>query len=494
VGSVAADRSREFGQDLIVVPAAGSHQDDRLSGLLAAMGLRVVDESTGRAEAEDDTSDAAPTAWIAYDSSIDEIASLAEDRPAARFLFFFETATDHLAPVLALGESLDHDLETWLKRSERLLSFVRRYRDRTLLIDYRGAQRHLEALASVCMQAGIDVTVPEGTQAPEDDFPFERWLVRQWLNSQGDIDLLEAELEASAHPLGDPPGDADFPVDRLVQAFILGVQRQRSALEDVEREKDAVGSELEAAAEENELLLLQLHQVQEELETVFLVKEDTNKALTEAKSEAESLSVQLANASDKNKALEDERSAIKDQHSELESSNAELAEENELLLLQLHQVQEELETYFLENQELRRQASEPVADTIEARSSAVEETKDPGKVSPATEKPATVLGFWQRYAERRRIKEEIGLLMQSDLFDASWYLEINTDVAEAGMDPAEHYLRYGATEGRNPSPGFNTRDYLEVNDDVQEAGVNPLVHYLRYGKDERRALAPRRLL
>ena len=53
---------------------------------------------------------------------------------------------------------------------------------------------------------------------------------------------------------------------------------------------------------------------------------------------------------------------------------------------------------------------------------------------------------------------------------------------EAGFDPLEHYLLYGAGEGRDPGPEFSTAGYLERYPDVAEAGVNPLLHYLRYGK------------
>ena len=58
------------------------------------------------------------------------------------------------------------------------------------------------------------------------------------------------------------------------------------------------------------------------------------------------------------------------------------------------------------------------------------------------------------------------------LFDTDWYLAQNPDVAEAGMNPAVHYLRFGATEGRDPNPLFDTDWYLARNLDVAEAGLN----------------------
>ncbi len=43
-------------------------------------------------------------------------------------------------------------------------------------------------------------------------------------------------------------------------------------------------------------------------------------------------------------------------------------------------------------------------------------------------------------------------LRQSGLFDEEWYLAKYRDVADSGMDPLFHYIRYGAEEGRYPNP------------------------------------------
>ena len=79
------------------------------------------------------------------------------------------------------------------------------------------------------------------------------------------------------------------------------------------------------------------------------------------------------------------------------------------------------------------------------------------------------------------------LLRGSSLFDADWYLWQYPDIAASKMDPVVHYLGHGASEGRDPGPGFSTRGYLTRNPDVGAAGMNPLVHYLRYGKAEGRS-------
>ncbi|WP_202361144.1 glycoside hydrolase family 99-like domain-containing protein [Mesorhizobium sp. 131-3-5] len=90
---------------------------------------------------------------------------------------------------------------------------------------------------------------------------------------------------------------------------------------------------------------------------------------------------------------------------------------------------------------------------------------------------------WKRFRLRQRIRA-------SGLFDVSWYMVQNPDLARSGKDPILHYIRYGAAESRNPSPDFDNEYYLAKNPDVAAASMNPLDHYIRFGKSEGRS--PRR--
>ena len=72
------------------------------------------------------------------------------------------------------------------------------------------------------------------------------------------------------------------------------------------------------------------------------------------------------------------------------------------------------------------------------------------------------------------------------LFDATYYLAHNADVAAAGVDPYQHYMIYGWHEGRNPNAMFNTNFYLTHNPDVAAAGVNPMRHFETNGWHEAR--------
>ena len=75
-------------------------------------------------------------------------------------------------------------------------------------------------------------------------------------------------------------------------------------------------------------------------------------------------------------------------------------------------------------------------------------------------------------------------LRESNLFDAKWYILNYPDLANADIDPAEHYLSSGASEGRSPSPRFDAVWYFTANPKAAESGINPLVHYLRFGQAE----------
>jgi Methyltransferase domain len=71
-------------------------------------------------------------------------------------------------------------------------------------------------------------------------------------------------------------------------------------------------------------------------------------------------------------------------------------------------------------------------------------------------------------------------LRKSIYFDPKWYLKTYPDVENAGIDPALHYLEYGAKEGRDPGPYFSTCDYQKKHPETSGVGQNPLLHQLRH--------------
>lgn len=89
--------------------------------------------------------------------------------------------------------------------------------------------------------------------------------------------------------------------------------------------------------------------------------------------------------------------------------------------------------------------------------------------------------------------------------DRNWYTSEYADVRESGLDPYFHYALYGRVEGRHPNAtvknlersrkarlisdldAFDDQFYVLKYKDVAESGMRPLEHYLRYGRQEGRA-------
>lgn len=80
-----------------------------------------------------------------------------------------------------------------------------------------------------------------------------------------------------------------------------------------------------------------------------------------------------------------------------------------------------------------------------------------------------------------KVSEQLQLLKSSKHFHGIWYRETYPEVVRLNIDPALHYLRYGAAMGRNPGKNFDTRFYLRSYPDVAENGMNPLLHYILHG-------------
>lgn len=85
---------------------------------------------------------------------------------------------------------------------------------------------------------------------------------------------------------------------------------------------------------------------------------------------------------------------------------------------------------------------------------------------------------WLKSGQIKRIRN-------SPLFDAQWYLNRYQDVAGSGIDPAKHYLLYGATDLRDPGPRFSTSGYAAQHG---LSGENPLLHCIANGTTPETAL------
>lgn len=99
------------------------------------------------------------------------------------------------------------------------------------------------------------------------------------------------------------------------------------------------------------------------------------------------------------------------------------------------------------------------------------------------------------YLMKKKYKADINLLQNSDLFSSKYYLWKHKDVARDkywSKNPILHFLFIGGDERRKCSKWFDTAWYVEHNEDVAQEGINPLVHYLKYGQKEGRRISGRK--
>jgi TOD1/MUCI70, glycosyltransferase-like domain len=77
---------------------------------------------------------------------------------------------------------------------------------------------------------------------------------------------------------------------------------------------------------------------------------------------------------------------------------------------------------------------------------------------------------------------DLRAVVASGMFDERFYLKTYPDVAEAGIDPFEHYLTFGRFEKRRPSAIFDPVAYAESNPEVITSGMEPFLHYVLVGQ------------
>lgn len=84
----------------------------------------------------------------------------------------------------------------------------------------------------------------------------------------------------------------------------------------------------------------------------------------------------------------------------------------------------------------------------------------------------------------------VRLVRATDLFDASYYLESNPDVAGAGFNPLAHFVAHGDREGREPNPLFDPTHYRSSARRSSFRGINSLLHYCLIGRYEGHSVSP----
>lgn len=333
------------------------------------------------------------------------------------------------------------------------------------------------------------------------------------------VELLELLLHQTQEELNDLVKERDTPLigsdtEQNLEEVRTELIRVKEKLKITE---NTLGKDLNNAKAENELLLLQLHQVQEEME-------DQHLEIGRLKSEVKQVELELDKAHNQVESARTEKAALQER----------LEEQLRLTKEHLSRTQSDLQTYHGRAKQFEAEASRKQAAIEKLNKTVSEKNQKLQKLSRAKKRVSEQAALLQRELkaaehqqqilsdeltriqrsiswrlaspvraitdvarlahkpsrQKKVVSQQACLIEDSDLFDPGWYLDRYPDVASAGMPPAEHYLAYGATEGRDPSEHFSTNWYLRKYQDVAQSGMNPLLHYLLHGQAEGRKPAP----
>jgi hypothetical protein len=370
--------------------------------------------------------------------------------------------------------SLHEELDSWVTEVERLEG---------VLLD-REAEFNQLAEARAAQQAELTRNQSSALEHQSELTKLRRELV----DRSGQIGRIEDVVKTRERELAE------------ARASIKDRFRELATLTKLLEERDhalAEGSSKTGRQNEQQVLCEELQAIQKQLDEVQSSGQHRlrEKRATIARLEAEKNTIRAemelhANKSrdaETQKNLVDElRRKLEDVHSsgqsrlkEKDEAIARLGSEKRTLLAEKEAQAKSLNDRFRELAvltQLLEQREQEITDKVRE----VEEIK--GSLSWRATAPARELAkpFVKKEKGANRLAREMELIQKSGLFDDKWYVLQYPDVAKGNLKPIEHYLKYGAREGRNPNPTFDTQRYSSVNSDVSKLEINALVHYIKF--------------
>lgn len=275
---------------------------------------------------------------------------------------------------------------------------------------------------------------------------------------------------------------------------LKAAQQQALAAEETLKAKiEEASSKQQELTGENELLLLQLMQVQEELEKYYLQGKNLQTEVAQQQAKLETHEQKFAQLQQQNTQLKTQLS--NQQHSYNQLQQAHINAQRDATARQNHS------NMLLKQTERELAKAQVVIDKLQRQLAAASLN---GQQAQAELKAVKNSTLWKAMAPVRKItsdtkkkqlqlQKDIALVRNCPLFNTNWYLQLNPDVAELNKDPIEHYVRFGAKEGRLPGPDFDGNWYISHYPDVAQSGMNPLVHYIKFGQIEGRQTSPKLL-
>lgn len=397
-------------------------------------------------------------------------ALLAQLPPSSKLWVGVLTAQQFLAHGVAQGMTLAKAATHWQESIQQLLDIQRQQRQRVQLFNLEHALAQPNSLRA---KLGMP-PIKQETSLASTYGPHILLAANQYLAQNIELQNINNRLQATTTPLYEIELQV-LDIDEFLQQY----QQQQKQIAELRNEL----AQTKNTTEERDLILAQLHKVQEELERYYLQLQERDTQLNGLAQEREMLRDQIQQHEQHTQHL---KHLIHLAHQE----NIQAQQEYKHTLL-AHDKQHAREATKLEA-ELRKTKAR--AASAEYAGSLLQQELEDIKRSRLWKGTNPIRSFSRLLRkgnlQQQQLTQEIALLLTSEYFDVEWYLSHYPDVAQSGMNPAEHYLLYGAQEGRLPGPLFDGNWYRQHYPDVAEADINPLLHFIKFGQQEGRNSSP----
>ncbi|MBE8718350.1 hypothetical protein [Cellvibrio polysaccharolyticus] len=377
-----------------------------------------------------------------------------------------------LSKAVEDGSSIAEASEQWQKITQDLLALKRENRQRINLFNLNQALAHPYEFNSTL---GLKKTVTHRTIASK-KIEFSLLAACQYVSQKEEIKELNSVLHA----------------------YTISFNSDEAPILDIEKaiqQNNKITKKLSETENERNAILLQLQHAQEEIE-------DNYKSLAVAQETIDQLITQ--NEIDTERLKAETQAVHTREVKKLEAKFLEQTYDLEKKLSELHVSLEKAEHSMLAhekqyNKELSKQENflrkmKAQAAYAEYNCNLLQQEITDLRNSTAWKSTAPVraLGRLVKNPKTSNIKllQDAALLLTSEYFDVEWYLKNYADVSESKINPAEHYLLFGASEGRLPGPLFDGNWYLQQYPDVADTKTNPLLHFIMFGQAEGRRSSP----
>lgn len=420
-------------------------------------------------------------------TKISELLTLLNDTQS---LWIAVVQLEHfIASELDSGNTLAEAAERWEAHTTELLNLHRQHRTKLNLFNLHQALRNPIQFRQLL---GNPINLNE-LPIHEEKSTFSLMAACQFTSQTPALQAINTRLQASCRPLCES------------EAITLDIEH-------ILREKHAAA--VKSHNDESELYSAQAFLLQEQLEKSQI-------SINSLQSINHELEKAVALKQQENTQLNEIVNHLKLANSQYQAEAKTATNERDLALIQLGHVQEELENYYamlqteqqnnkhallardkqhkkeIENLEADLRKCKARAAGAEYKNQCLEQElfQLHNSTSWKTAKPIRAVGrlFKRQNQAKGELLQQTALILTSEYFDVDWYLKAYPDVAESGMNPAEHYLLFGADEGRLPSPHFDGNWYLQQYPDIAKEKLNPLLHFVKFGQQEGRRSSPKLL-